>query len=76
MSEEVKNTTVVGPHSILCDPLDHSTTSIKPAFHIIIIGAGITGLATAILLRKAHYKVIVLEKDDTITQVRQTSKVD
>lgn len=43
----------------------------KATFHILIIGAGLVGLGTAILLRKAGYKVTVLERDSEMREVRE-----
>ena len=51
------------------DDIDE-TSDLKPSFHIVIIGAGLIGLATAILLRKAGYKVTVLEQDTELRPVR------
>lgn len=45
-------------------------TDFKGDFHIAIVGAGLAGLATAILLRKAGYKVTVLEQDAELREVR------
>ncbi|KAL8787320.1 MAG: hypothetical protein Q9195_007815 [Heterodermia aff. obscurata] len=44
----------------------------KASFHVLIVGAGLVGLGTAILLRKAGYKVTVLERD---TELRESSHV-
>lgn len=45
-------------------------TDFKGDFHIAIVGAGLAGLATAILLRRAGYKVTVLEQDAELREVR------
>ena len=45
-------------------------TDFKANFHIIIIGAGLVGLATSILLKKAGYKVTVLERDSELREVK------
>ena len=45
-------------------------TDFKKNFHIVVVGAGLAGLATAILLRKAGYKVTVLEQDAELREVR------
>ena len=42
----------------------------KPAFHIVVVGAGLAGLASAILLRKTSYNVTVLEQDPELRDVR------
>ena len=41
----------------------------KASFHVLIIGAGLVGLGTAILLRKAGYKVTILERDSELREV-------
>lgn len=43
---------------------------------IVIIGSGLTGLTTAFYLRKAGFKVLVLEKNDRPGGVMQTYKKD
>lgn len=46
----------------------------KASFHIVIIGAGLVGLSSAILLRKAGYnRVTVLERDPELREVNTTS---
>ena len=45
----------------------------KASFHVLIIGAGLVGLGLAILLRKAGYKVTILERD---TELREVWEVD
>ena len=47
----------------------------KATFHVLIIGAGLVGLGTAILLRKAGYKVTVLERDSEMREVREVEQV-
>ena len=43
----------------------------KASFHVLIIGAGLVGLGLAILLRKAGYKVTILERDSELREVRK-----
>lgn len=38
-------------------------------FHVVVVGAGLVGLTTAILLRKAGYRVTVLERDVELREV-------
>jgi phytoene dehydrogenase-like protein len=38
-------------------------------FHVVIVGAGLVGLASAIFLRKAGYRVTVLERDVELREV-------
>jgi salicylate hydroxylase len=38
-------------------------------FHVCIVGAGIVGLAGAILLRRHGFHVTVLERDETLRTV-------
>ncbi|KAL2037776.1 hypothetical protein N7G274_009501 [Stereocaulon virgatum] len=44
-------------------------TSFKRKFHVVVVGAGLAGLATAILLCKAGYKVTVLEQDAELREI-------
>ena len=49
---------------------DHGeSTFFGSSFHVIIVGAGLIGLATAILLRKGGFKVTVLERDMEMREV-------
>ena len=43
----------------------------KASFHVLIVGAGLVGLGTAILLRKAGYKVTILERDSELRELRE-----
>ena len=52
-------------HSKRCD----ETEDFKTSFHVVIVGAGLVGLGTAILLRKGGFKVTVLEKDLEMREV-------
>ncbi len=36
----------------------------------VIVGGGITGFSTAIALRRVGHRVLVLEKDEDVNQVR------
>ena len=62
-------------------PSGQSATSgaVDPAFHadVIVVGAGVTGLATAIMLLDAGRRVIVLEQDvpGSLASGRNTGKV-
>lgn len=49
-------------------------TDFKNSFRIIIIGAGLVGLGTAILLRKGGFQVTVLERDAEMREVRETQR--
>ena len=44
--------------------------SFKDGYHVVIIGAGLVGLATASLLREARYKVTILERDAELRTVK------
>lgn len=41
----------------------------KPEFHVAIVGAGLGGLAAAIGIARAGYKVTVLEKNSAHGEV-------
>ena len=43
----------------------------KPVKQIIVIGAGLCGLATAIGLRKFGYTVTILERNSELQEVNQ-----
>ena len=45
------------------------TEDFKTSFHVVIVGAGLVGLGTAILLRKEGFKVTVFEKDLEMREV-------
>lgn len=51
---------------------DHKddTADFRRNFHIVIVGAGLVGLASAILLRKSSYRVTVLEQDTELREAR------
>ena len=49
---------------------ENESADFRRNFHIAIVGAGLVGLASAILLRKFGYKVTVLEQDTELREVR------
>ena len=51
---------------------NHEPAKFKANFHIVIVGAGLVGLATAILLQMANYKITVLEQDTELHEARDT----
>ena len=54
------------------ETVNHERANFKPTFHIAIVGAGLVGLATAILLHKAKYKITVLERNTELQEARDT----
>ena len=46
----------------------------KPHFHVVIIGAGLGGLAAAIGIARAGHKVTILEKASALGEVFLQSK--
>ena len=42
----------------------------RQTFHVVVIGAGLVGLATAILLNESGYNVTVLEQETELREVR------
>lgn len=46
-----------------------SPTGFHTQFRVVIVGAGLVGLLLAIVLRRADYQVVVVDKDGELKEV-------